>query len=151
MLIQLEFRVISGMFVYWGYDYYWSVICDFGKGGWLFIFQEIDFRCNDCDGKCISDYVLRLFWVGFLEIVDVCDNVVICYVFINRSIRIENVYCLLKCLVVMFVLNCDGLLGRLGQGQVQFWIVIWFLVVFDVQELVIVVSIEDVFVWVKFV
>lgn len=144
MPIQLELRVTSGTPVYRGHDHYWSVIRDLGKGGRLFTFQEIDLRCNDRDGKCISDYVLRLLRAGFLEIADVRDNVVTRYASTNKSSRSENVYRLLKRPAATPILNRDGSPGKLGQGQVQLWTAIRSLAAFDVQELAIAASTEDV-------
>ncbi|GGB55312.1 hypothetical protein GCM10011316_29220 [Roseibium aquae] len=144
MPIQLELRVTTGKPVYRGHDHYWSVIRDLGKGGRLFTFEEIDLRCNDRDGKCISDYVIRLLRAGFLEIAETRDHLVTRYASTNKSTRPENVYRLLKRPSATPILNRDGSPGKLGQGQIQLWTAIRSLSAFDVNELAIAASTVDV-------
>ncbi|MBO9419178.1 hypothetical protein J7481_06700 [Labrenzia sp. R4_2] len=144
MSIQLELRVTTGKPVYRGHDHYWSVIRDLGKAGRLFTFEEIDLRCNDLDGKSISDFISRLCKAGHLVVTDTLHGHIEGSRATNKSTRRQYVYRLVKSPAATPILNRDGSAGRQGQGQIQLWNAIRSLSSFDARELCIAASTADV-------
>lgn len=144
MSIQLELRVTSGKPVYRGHDHYWSVIRDLGKGGRMFTFEDIDLRCNDLDGKSISDFVCRLCKAGYLGVTETLHGQTDKPRTTNTAVRRQNVYRLVKAPAATPILNRDGSPGKQGQGQVQLWNAMRSLSSFDAKELAIAASTADV-------
>lgn len=144
MTIQLELRVTTGKPVYRGHDHYWSVIRDLGKAGRLFTFQEIDLRCNDLDGENIGEFLRRLTRAGFVDIVETRQISTAGQGPTNQKTIRQRIYRLLKRPSATPILNRDGSPGKQGRGQVQIWNAIRSLSAFDIKELAIAASTEEV-------
>lgn len=143
-MIQLELRVEAQKPLYRGHDHYWSVIRDLGRDGNLFTFQEIDLRCNDTDGECIGEFLRRLTKAKFLEVVETRQVSTKGQGPTNQKSFRQRVYRLLKRPTATPCIRRDGTIGRQGSIQSQIWNAMRALKTFDVSELQLAASTDEV-------
>jgi hypothetical protein len=134
MPIQLELRVTAGEPIYRGNDHYWSVIRDLGKNKGCFTLQQIHQRCDDEGIGRVKEFLRRLILAGIAERVSGDEP---------GKFR-TGVYRLVKRPAPTPCLNPDGSPGRQGRVQDQIWVAIRSLKTFDVNELTIAASTDEI-------
>jgi len=134
MSIQLELRVTAGTPIFRGNDHYWSVIRDLGKNKAKFTMQQLAMRCDDASVDRAAEFVRRLVRAGIAEVVSGDEP----------GRKRTRVYRLLKRPAPTPCLNRDGTPGKQGRVQDQIWVAMRSLQSFDISELTIASSTDEI-------
>ena len=134
MPIQLELRVTAGQSVERGNDHYWSVMRDLGRDGATFTMQQVSQRIDDKSTSRAGEFLRRLVLAGIAEVVS--GN--------EPGKKRTGVYRLVKRSAPTPCLKADGTPGRQGRVQEQLWVAMRALKNFDLRELTVAASTDEV-------